>query len=238
MTPVRDHRPTNDQEHPQRRSRTSGRRQVGAVGAAFLIVAGACGGSDDDSSGDAEAAAADTESAPTAGPAPTDAVPTTEPEPDPTEPEPTDSEPTEPETEATGDAESATTSVVDDGPLPATEWAESMITAWNTYLAARIEGLNDSMAAQMQGVHFFDVTHSGVSTELEALEAYAAALDVQADDPSVGGVGRPDAHRHRRADRTRENGVRARRGGPRPHPPGDHRRGGGKPWIAPEHVMG
>ena len=160
MSLERGHRPTNAEDRPRRGARTVRRRAVGVAGVALLIVVAACGGSDDDASGDAEAGTPVTKPASTEALATTDAVPTTTPEPD-------------------------TTEAADDGSLPAAEWADSMTTAWTAYLTAQVAGLTEFEEARLQGVHFFDVTHAQASTELEALEAYATALDVEADDPAL-----------------------------------------------------
>lgn len=166
-----EHEPTNGPDNPRCCPGLGRLRRAGIVAATFLVVAAACGGSDDSSghvdgtavdTGTASIAtpAVDTETASSAMPATTEAAPTTEPAPTAT-PEPSA------------------------GPLPVAEWAEAMRTAWTTYLTAKIEGLVAVDGARRQGIHFFDAMRSLVAIDLEALEAYAAALDVQADDPAI-----------------------------------------------------
>ena len=93
--------------------------------------------------------------------------------------------PTPTDAASTIEPAAATTTEPGDSPLPVAEWAEATSTAWNTYLAAKIEGFVSFDEARRQGVHFFDAVRSVVATDLEALETYAAALDVQANDPAL-----------------------------------------------------
>lgn len=195
-SPQRTHRPTSIDGDPRaiRRGRRGG-RSADLLGVGLLILAAACGGSDDDTGVDAEEVAPGTEPAATNA---TEVAEPTEPEAtepaatNGTEPETSESEATEPEPDTTDagdtDAERDSTDASSGGQpgrVPSAEWAETMIDAWATYLSARFEVVTTSMEAQRRGEHFFDVTRVATMTEAEALDDYATALDSHADDPTL-----------------------------------------------------
>jgi hypothetical protein len=183
----RGHRSTT--KHRDRGSAQRGRsRQRSAALGVGLLIAAACGGSDDDASSEAEAAVPETEPATTETPIPTEVTETTAPvtsEPEPSEPDSTEPAP---ETTETGDADAqpdATVAGDDVGPLPGAEWARKMIEAWDAYLTSRFEVSASAEADRLQGDHFFDVTHAVAAAGADVLDDYAIALDTHADDPAL-----------------------------------------------------